>query len=389
MEAQRIRDGVKLMQEGDKASSKGLFRKPDWDVASGCYEQAAICFKNAKSYDQAVQAYMKASEAFFKADGTHLAGKAVENAAQLVAQNLNQPQRAAELYQRASNFFMTAGSIDRAAEQFQKAGRTLENTDINAAIEMYSSACSLYEMEDRGRMAIDIFKKATALLVRSKKYEKAIDMLHRQSAVLRKLTNRSHLFKANLSVMIVLFAIGDEVEAEKQFNAMCNEEAEIGQALLDAYEQGDQELLEHTVRRQHISFLDNEIAKLSRTLTVPGEMLSSGMGAASVASSGSTGYASRPNSRPSTRTPAGNNDIHAMSPAQVRAELYSTPMSKKQYPDKTTTEFPHTSTPRQPQPPQQLTHDDLDEEFARLNMQPNAKKAQAPLEEEDDDFDLR
>lgn len=46
-------------------------------------------------------------------------------------------------------------------------------------------------------------------------------MLHRQAAVLQKLTNRSHLCKANLSILIVLFAIGDEVEAGKQFNIMC------------------------------------------------------------------------------------------------------------------------------------------------------------------------
>jgi hypothetical protein len=71
----------------------------------------------------------------------HLAGKALENAAFILAQNLNQPQRAAEAYQRASNYFMTQGtirikkpvadvdfkcfigSIDRAAEQLEKAGK--------------------------------------------------------------------------------------------------------------------------------------------------------------------------------------------------------------------------------------------------------------------------
>lgn len=47
--------------------------------------------------------------------------------------------------------------------------RALENTDVNAAIEMYSAACGLYEQEDRGRMAIDIFKKAISLLIQSKK----------------------------------------------------------------------------------------------------------------------------------------------------------------------------------------------------------------------------
>lgn len=73
------------------SASKGLFRKPDWDVAAGYYERAgnvynllrdlhhdggeltksvriATSFKIAKSYDQAVQAYGKASEALFKAD---------------------------------------------------------------------------------------------------------------------------------------------------------------------------------------------------------------------------------------------------------------------------------------------------------------------------------
>lgn len=54
---------------------------------------------------------------------------------------------------------------------------------------------------------------------------------------------------------------------------MQSEEADICQHLLQAYDEADQQLLEKTVRRQQVSFLDNEIAKLSRTLTVPGESL--------------------------------------------------------------------------------------------------------------------
>ncbi|RUO95782.1 hypothetical protein BC936DRAFT_143237 [Jimgerdemannia flammicorona] len=68
MEAQRTRDGVKLMADGDKAASKGMFRKPDWDIAGGCYEKAGVAFKTGKAYDQAIQAYFKASDAMFKAD---------------------------------------------------------------------------------------------------------------------------------------------------------------------------------------------------------------------------------------------------------------------------------------------------------------------------------
>ncbi|KAF7729568.1 hypothetical protein EC973_004243 [Apophysomyces ossiformis] len=388
MEAERIREGVKLMQEGDKASSKGLFRKPDWDIAAGCYERAAVSFKIAKSYDQAVQAYAKASESLFKADAIHLAGKAMENAALVLAQNLNQPQRAAEAYQRASDLFMTQGSIDRAAEQLEKAGKTMENIDINAAIDMYSSACTLYEQEDRGRFAIDIFKKAISLLIKSKKYEKAVDMLHRQSQTLQKLSSRSHLYKANLSIMIVLFALGDDVEAGKQFNNMCSdpgfaqsEEAEICQCLLQAYNEGDQELLEATVRRQHVSFLDNEVAKLARTLTVPGEILS-GRTQQPV-------YQVRDRVQPSPRPSqaSGGSNIHGMSPAQVRAELYSQPAKKE------------------PPKYQEKEDESFREDFEKMNLEnkpllsptpprvpshtPSPAPAPVPVDEEEDEDDLR
>ncbi|KAI8977020.1 hypothetical protein BDF20DRAFT_820816 [Mycotypha africana] len=275
MEAEQIRDGVKYMQQGDKASTKGFFRKPDWDLAASYYDKAATSFKIAHSYDQAVQAYYKSSEALSKADAIHLAGKALESAAFLLAQNLNQPQRAAEAYQRASDYFMTQGSIDRAAEQLDKAGRVLEAIDVNASFNVYSKACTLYEQEDRGRFAVEIFKRAISLLIRNRKYDRAVEMLKRQSVILQKFTSRTHLYKANLSILILIFAIGDDVEAGKQFNTMCSEEAEIAEQLLKAYDERDQSLLEKTVRLQHVTFLDNEVVKLARMLTVPGETLSS------------------------------------------------------------------------------------------------------------------
>jgi hypothetical protein len=46
-------------------------------------------------------------------------------------------------------------------------------------------------------------------------------MLKRQAVAFQKFTSRSHLYKTNLSILIVLFAIGDDVEAGKQFSNMC------------------------------------------------------------------------------------------------------------------------------------------------------------------------
>lgn len=54
------------------------------------------------------------------------------------------------------------------------------------------------------------------------RYDRAMDMLHRQSVVLQKLTNRGALHKANLSIVILGLAMGDEVEANKQFHNFCS-----------------------------------------------------------------------------------------------------------------------------------------------------------------------
>lgn len=93
--------------------------------------------------------------------------------------------------------------------------------DVNASFDMYSKACTLYEQEDRGRFAMEIYKKGISLLVRNKKYDKAIEMLKRETQVLQKLSSRTHLYKANLSILVLVLAIGDDVEAGKQFSSMC------------------------------------------------------------------------------------------------------------------------------------------------------------------------
>jgi hypothetical protein len=95
-----------------------------------------------------------------------------------------------------------------------------------------------------------------------------------------------------------------------------SEEAEIAEDLLKAYDTRDQELLEKTVRLQHVTFLDNEVAKLARLLTVPGEVLSSAS-------------PKRDNNRQQQQyqkmPSADNSDVRNMSHAQARAELYSRP----------------------------------------------------------------
>ncbi|KAG9287433.1 hypothetical protein G9A89_023805 [Geosiphon pyriformis] len=281
METQKIREAVQFLADGDKAIQKNWFKKPDWDVAGSCYEKAASCFKAARSYEQAIQAYLKASDALFKSNSIYMAAKTMEGAGNLASLQLKQPDRAADLYRQASDLYQTHMNPDRAAEMLEKAARALETVDVNQAIDFYNAACSLYESEDRGKFAIDTFIRTIAVMIRNKRFEAAIDILLRLREIYLSMNNNSGVSKTCLSIIIILLAASDEIEAKKQFQHFCqyafvqSEESAVASILLDAFEQGDQELLEETVNRQIITFLDNEVAKLARNLHVPGGILRS------------------------------------------------------------------------------------------------------------------
>ncbi|KAL1923884.1 uncharacterized protein VTP21DRAFT_6919 [Calcarisporiella thermophila] len=284
MEASKIREGAQFMADGDKASTKSWFKKPDWDIAGQYYEKAGTCFKAARSYEQAVTAYTKASEALLKADAVYMAARALESAAQIIAQQMRQPERAAECYKKASDLYQAHMSADRAAVMLERAGKCLEPVNIDAALEYYVASCGLYESEDRGRMALDTFKQTISLMIRHKRFEQAVEMLQRQCKILSTMTGKSFLHKSFLTIVIVLLALGDEVEAGRQFEAcigqdpgfLGSDEAATAQALLEAFEQNDQEILNATIRKPSVNFLDAEVTRLVHSLRIPGDMLSGG-----------------------------------------------------------------------------------------------------------------
>ncbi|CAJ0769601.1 19407_t:CDS:2, partial [Entrophospora sp. SA101] len=276
MEDSKIREAIKFLSEGDKATEKNWFKKPEWDIAGQRYEKAASSFKAARSYEQAIQAYQKASDALFKSDSLYMSAKAMESSANLASQQLKQPERAAEMYKKASDLYLAHMVPDRAGEMLEKGARALEPVNVDGAIEMYMAACTLFETEERGRFAIDTFKRTIAIMIRNKRFELATEILHRLNAIYTDSNNQQGINKTCLSIIILLLATEDEVEAKKQFQLFClnafvqSEESAIASFLLDAFEQGDQELLEQAVRRQVVTFLDNEVVRLARSLQVPG-----------------------------------------------------------------------------------------------------------------------
>ncbi|KAF9098732.1 hypothetical protein BGX29_007468 [Mortierella sp. GBA35] len=279
-EEARLKDAVDFMKEADKNTEKSWFKKPDWDIAAQYYEKAGQAFKAGKSYDQAVQAFIKASDAMIHATSYFMAGRALENGGNIALQNLGQPERAADMYKRASDLFMQNMTPDRAAEMLEKSAKAMEPISVDQAIELYIGACNIYEGEDRARYATDTFKRTIALLIKHRRFEKATEILQRLGNVQKDTTNKMAYYKTLLSIIIVQLAAGDEVEAGKRFQAYCSvdgfvksEESAVAHQMLDAFEHRDQGYYNQAAGRQHVGFLDNEIA---RSIVISDDLVSGG-----------------------------------------------------------------------------------------------------------------
>lgn len=241
---------------------------------------------------ECADAYIKASECYRKLDSMFMAAKAVENAASIYAQQ-KQAEKAAETYRLTSDYYHANGSADKAADALEKAAKQIETSDLDGAVKDYRRACELLETEDKGRFAADIYRRAIALLLRNGRVEEAETFMRRLCTVFKGLGNKVQLNKMGLSVVVALLALGDEIGAKRAAEEFewvyCREDcgiaANIGMTradgfgnsdegaaadeLISAFESGDAEKLQLALGKHTLTYLDNEVVRLARTLRVP------------------------------------------------------------------------------------------------------------------------
>lgn len=93
----------------------------------------------------------------------------------------------------------------------------------------------------------------------------AADLTTRLIDVLQKLSNTRDSGKWILSLVIILIAAEDAVEARKRLDqnvSSCADEEILAMQLLDAYEGGDANALEEVLNSRALKYLDQEVAKL-------------------------------------------------------------------------------------------------------------------------------
>ena len=243
-------------------------RKPDNDTAAMEYESAAKAYQYAKQPKQTIMAFLKAAEAHSAESQFYPAAKHLEAAAAIEAKDLKHPEKAAELYVKSCHFYRRNNNGDRATDVLEKAGKVMETVSADAAVEYYKQACELYEAEDRLRLGLNTIQKVIGLYVSSGKLGDALAFSKKNNEVLIKANGKHLTMRGYLSTIIIALAMGDEVEASKLDGQFANQDAgwmrsdegQIAESLLKGFADRDEALVDSTVKKQFVGFLDNEVS---------------------------------------------------------------------------------------------------------------------------------
>uniref|UniRef100_A0A4W5QSI5 Gamma-soluble NSF attachment protein n=1 Tax=Hucho hucho TaxID=62062 RepID=A0A4W5QSI5_9TELE len=246
--------------------------KPDYDSAASEYSKAAVAFKNAKMLEEAKEAYLQEAEA-------HTNNKTLFHAAKHVfsLQDMQRIPEAIQYIERASMMYVENGTPDTAALALDRAGKLIESQDLAKAVDLYQKAASVFENEDRLRQAVEMLGKASRLLVRQHKLDEAAVSIQKEKNMYKEIENYPTCFKKTIAQVLVHLHRNDFVAADKCVRESYSlpgfsgsEDCIALEQLLQGYDEQDEDQVHCVCNSPLFKYMDNDYAKLSISLRVPG-----------------------------------------------------------------------------------------------------------------------
>jgi gamma-soluble NSF attachment protein len=194
-----------------------------------------------------------------------------------MAIELGNGKDAVPLLKKAANFFREDGKADKGAEVLCKAAQAMGEADVDAALECFADAVEILADDDKDFKAGPTYKLAISFALQHEQNKMAVDLLKRQIVAAGKLEHMHQVHKCQLSIVIVHLH-SDDLAAAQQFQSEQlatdatgypgSTDAELASRILAAYEARDQEALSAATAEQHITFLDNQVARVAKKLSV-------------------------------------------------------------------------------------------------------------------------
>ncbi|KAJ8010605.1 hypothetical protein DPEC_G00076800 [Dallia pectoralis] len=250
--------------------------KPDYDSAASEYSKAAVAFKNAKMFEEAKEAYLQEAEAHTNNKTLFHAAKALE-AAGMMLKDMQRLPDAIQYIERASMMYVENGTPDTAALALDRAGKLIESQDLAKAVDLYQKAASVFENEDRLRQAVEMLGKSSRLLVRQHKLDEAAASIQKEKNMYKEIENYPTCFKKTIAHVLVHLHRNDFVAADKCVRESYSlpgfsgsEDCIALEQLLQGYDEQDQDQVSRVCNSPLFKYMDNDYAKLSISLRVPG-----------------------------------------------------------------------------------------------------------------------
>ncbi|KNC82448.1 hypothetical protein SARC_05263 [Sphaeroforma arctica JP610] len=271
-----VKEGKDFIQQAEKCLKSGFFKKPDPQSAVGLYEKAALSFKKARAYRAAMETYLKVADMHQQLDNGFHSARALESAA-MMAKDHKQYAEAAGYFSQAGIRYREFGSNDTAGLTLEKGAKFIEKVEPDRAIDMYVDAADLYNDEEKYAQCGECYRKAAMLHLQNQKFAEAIKLLDLQANAFTSADVMEKVYQVYLSIVIVYLRMGDLVAANEKADTWVmksgwsnSDDGRLADHVIQAYDEGDQELMEATVKKQRFGYLDNEVAKIARGLRVPG-----------------------------------------------------------------------------------------------------------------------
>ncbi|XP_070961079.1 gamma-soluble NSF attachment protein-like isoform X2 [Oncorhynchus clarkii lewisi] len=249
--------------------------KPDYDSAASEYSKAAVAFKNAKMLEEAKEAYLQEAEAHTN-NKTSFCYRALE-AAGMMLKDMQRIPEAIQYIERASMMYVENGTPDTAALALDRAGKLIESQDLAKAVDLYQKAASVFENEDRLRQAVEMLGKASRLLVRQHKLDEAAVSIQKEKNMYKEIENYPTCFKKTIAQVLVHLHRNDFVAADKCVRESYSlpgfsgsEDCIALEQLLQGYDEQDEDQVHCVCNSPLFKYMDNDYAKLSISLRVPG-----------------------------------------------------------------------------------------------------------------------
>lgn len=343
LQAAKRKEAEELLRQADKCLAKTMLRwNPDHLAAAPLFEKAGDAFRSAGDFAAAKRAFASAASAQLKNKSLFRAAQNHENIAKTALQQLRDTRAAgadklallgevASAFDAASGYYGDMGEMGKAGDVLLKAAVTCEENGLNdpkQLKDLYVRACLLKEAQDKPHFAVEPFCKTVAFFVKHALYADALQMQTRLVAIFKQIDQPANAHKLYLSEIVLLLATGDVAAADQAYMRQLQEDAflssdecALAEDLVRAYKMGNEELLQTTIRKQGFNFLDNQIARLSRKLTIYGGGRAPPAAAAAAAPSSRT--QSRERQQPRTTPP--NSIPPPAPPAPVPAPVRAIP----------------------------------------------------------------